>query len=76
MSNDERKILQDLQTHIGFPILQKLMEQYIEENINLRGTVRRNTGFEAIWDRAINEGGELHLRTFFAVAEGEARKFV
>ena len=76
MTNDERKMIQELQKHIGFPILEKLMKQYIEENLDLKGSIKRETEFETIWSRASNEGGKLHLQTFFAVAESEARKYV
>jgi|AntAceMinimDraft_10_1070366.scaffolds.fasta_scaffold42839_3 hypothetical protein len=74
MTNNERKILQDLQTHLGFPILEKLMREYIEE-LGLKGSMKRDTQFDTIWERALAEGGELHLKMFFAQAEAEARKY-
>jgi len=74
MTNDEQKILQDLQTHLGWPILEKLMAEYVE-GLELKGSAKRETEFETVWQRALAEGGELHLKTFFAVAEAEARKY-
>ena len=75
MTNDEQKMLQELQTHECFPVLEKLLVEYIE-GLNLKDSAKRSTQFETIWDRASNEGGELHLKTFFPVAESEARKYV
>lgn len=74
MNNDERKLLQELQTHRGWTVLEKLMDEYIE-GLDLKRSAKRSTEFETIWSRASSEGGELHLRTFFAVADGEARKY-
>jgi len=74
MTNPERQLLQELQMHQGFPVLEKLMDEYIK-GLDLKGSMKRETEFETIWQRAIIEGGELHLKTFLAVAESEARKF-
>jgi len=74
MSNDERKLLQSVMTDEGWPVLEKYLEEYIN-GLDLKGTVKRNTEFDTIWQRAFSEGGEHHLRDFFKSAELEARKY-
>ena len=75
LTNDERKMLQELQTNDCWPILEKLLAEYIE-GLDLKGNIKMDSEFETLWQRALKEGGELHLKTFFAVAEAEARKYV
>lgn len=75
MTNDERKILQDLQTHRGWPLLEEFAEQYIK-SLGLTGTIKMPTEFDTIWNRAYNEGGEYHLNKFLEALENEARKYL
>lgn len=75
ITNDKRKILQDLQTHIGWPVLEEFIEEYIK-NLDLNGSIKRNNEFETIWQRAHSEGGREHLRGFLTAIESEARKYI
>ena len=75
MTNDDRKMLQELQTHECWPILEKFLDEYIK-SLGLDGDIKRETSFETLWQRAYVEGGANHLKQFFALAESEARKYV
>ena len=74
MTNDERKLLQEIQTHRGWNTLEKFLNQYID-SLDLKGSIRMNSEFETIWNRAYNEGGEHHLRNFILQLDSEARKY-
>jgi len=75
MTNGDRKALQDLMTNIGWPVLEKCLNEYID-GIGLNGSIKRITEFETIWQRAFAEGGEQHLKDFFQSVENEARKYI
>lgn len=74
MDNTSRKLLQELQTHIGWPVLEEFLAEYLK-GLELEGTIKRNSEFETIWQRAEAEGGRDHLINFFKALEDEARKY-
>ena len=75
MTNDKRKLLQDLQTHIGWPVLEEFVDEYIS-GLGLNGSAKRESDFETIWQRAHSEGGSDHLKGFLTAIENEARKYI
>lgn len=58
----------------GWPAMEEYLEEYIS-GLDLKGTMKRENEFETIWQRAFDEGGELHLRNFFKSADAEARRY-
>jgi len=73
MTNNERKQLQDLMSSQGWEVLEKYMEEYL--NNFKSDTIRKATEFDTIWEASNLEGGKYHLTNFFAQAEKEARKY-
>lgn len=74
MDNNKRKLLQEIQTHIGWPVVEEFLADYIK-GLDLDGPIKRETEFETIWQRAEAEGGRDHLINFFKELENEARKY-
>ena len=75
MVNAKRKLLQEAQTSQSWEAVEDFKDEYIEQNLKLDETIRRQTDFDTIWERAFKEGGKYHLESFFNSIENEARKY-
>lgn len=75
MINEKRKLLQEALTNRGWEAVEQYLEEYIDEQINLESSIRRDTDFNTVWDRAFTEGGKHYLLNFFNSLEEEARKY-
>ena len=75
MKNEKRKLLQEVQSDRGWEVLEEYLEEYIER-LNTDDSIKRDSQFETLWQRAYLEGGINHLRQFFKDAETEARKYI
>ena len=73
MIEADRQLLQEVMTNRGWEALERYMKEYIG-SLELSGSIKKDTEFNTIWDRAHNEGGRDHLTNFFLQAEGEAKK--
>jgi hypothetical protein len=75
MTNGQRKQLQTIQTDKAWEAVEDYIQEYIENYLPLSQSIKRDSEFNTVWDRAFSEGGKHHLMDFFNKLEAEARKY-
>ena len=66
------KLLEEAQTNRSWEAVEEYRDEYVA-SLGLNDTIKRDTEFNSIWDRAFAEGGRHHLIQFFNNMEDEVR---
>lgn len=73
MTIQQSKIIQQLLSDPRWPTLEEALKEYMLNQF-VAQSARRDTEFATIWEIASNEGGKMHLQSFFLWLESEASK--
>jgi hypothetical protein len=66
------RLLEEIQTNRAWEAVEEYRDEYFK-SLGLNDTIKRDTEFNSIWDRAFAEGGRHHLIQFFNNMEDEVR---
>lgn len=66
------KLLEEAQVSRSWEAVEEYCQEYIA-SLGLNDTIKRDTDFNTLWDRAFAEGGRHHLQQFFNDMENEVR---